>query len=72
MPFMHSESPEIHKVALKLFSERRLEGNLKFELTHKAIIDRFGRYPHRNAYLERKSTEEDAPRRVRVHAYALF
>ncbi len=59
MPFMHSESPEIHKVAVKLFSERGLEGNLQFELKHKAIIDRFGRYPHRNVYLGRKSTEEE-------------
>ncbi|HRH06159.1 MAG TPA: DUF924 family protein, partial [Burkholderiaceae bacterium] len=30
-----------------------------FELRHKAIIDRFGRYPHRNAILGRASTPEE-------------
>jgi uncharacterized protein (DUF924 family) len=59
MPFMHSESNIIHDIALKLFSEPGLEHNLKFELKHKAIIDRFGRYPHRNAILGRESTEEE-------------
>ena len=37
-----------------------LEHNLDFELRHKAIIDRFGRYPHRNAVLGRASTAEEA------------
>ena len=32
---------------------------LEFELKHKAIIDRFGRYPHRNASLGRVSTEQE-------------
>jgi uncharacterized protein (DUF924 family) len=59
MPFMHSESTVIHEQAVKLFSQPRLERNLEFELKHKAIIDRFGRYPHRNAVLGRKSTEEE-------------
>jgi len=60
MPFMHSESPLIHEQAVKLFSEPGLERNLEFELKHKAIIDRFGRYPHRNAVLGRVSTPEEA------------
>jgi uncharacterized protein (DUF924 family) len=59
MPFMHSESPLIHEQAVKLFSEPELERNLEFELKHKAIIDRFGRYPHRNALLGRVSTSEE-------------
>ena len=59
MPHMHSESPLIHEQAVKLFSEPELEKNLEFELKHKAIIDRFGRYPHRNAVLERASTPEE-------------
>ena len=33
--------------------------NFEFELRHKDIIDRFGRYPHRNAILDRASTEEE-------------
>ncbi len=36
-----------------------LEGNLRFELRHKAIIDRFGRYPPRNTILGRNSTSEE-------------
>jgi uncharacterized protein (DUF924 family) len=59
MPFMHSESSTIHKVGVKLFAEPGLEWNLDFELKHKAMIDRFGRYPHRNGILERKSTREE-------------
>ena len=59
MPFMHSESPRIHEWAVKLYSEPGLENNLEFELKHKAIIDRFGRYPHRNAILNRPSTPEE-------------
>jgi len=59
MPFMHSESPLIHQQAVKLFSQPGLERNLEFELKHKAIIDRFGRYPHRNVALGRESTDEE-------------
>lgn len=59
MPFMHSESPAIHEQAVKLFSEPGLEHNLAFEESHKAIIDRFGRYPHRNVLLGRESTAEE-------------
>ena len=36
-----------------------MENNLDFERRHKAIIDRFGRYPHRNAVLGRTSTAEE-------------
>jgi uncharacterized protein (DUF924 family) len=57
MPFMHSESRVIHSQALLLFTD--LPNNLDFELRHKEIIDRFGRYPHRNAILGRKSTDEE-------------
>lgn len=59
MPFMHSESLEIHQRAIELFSAPGLESNLDFERRHKAIIDRFGRYPHRNLALGRKSTAEE-------------
>ncbi len=60
MPFMHSESLAIHEQAVKLFSEPGLEDNLKFEYAHKRIIERFGRYPHRNKILGRMSTKEEA------------
>ena len=59
MPYMHSESLAIHTQAVQLFSQPGLENNLSFELRHQAIIDRFGRYPHRNAILGRTSTAEE-------------
>jgi uncharacterized protein (DUF924 family) len=59
MPYMHSESALVHAHAVALFSEPGMEGNLSFELRHKAIIDRFGRYPHRNAILGRTSSAEE-------------
>ena len=36
-----------------------MEDTLRFELRHKDIIDRFDRYPHRNALLGRTSTAEE-------------
>ena len=59
MPYMHSESALIHGQALALFAQPGMENNLDFERRHKAIIDRFGRYPHRNAMLGRTSTPEE-------------
>lgn len=59
MPYMHSESVIIHLEAVRLFSQPGLERNLDFELRHKAVIDRFGRFPHRNAILGRASTQEE-------------
>lgn len=59
MPFMHSESVLIHEKAVTLFNQPGLESNYQFELRHKEIIDRFGRYPHRNEILGRQSTAEE-------------
>lgn len=59
LPFMHSESAEIHKVAVMLYNAPGLEDNLDFERKHKHIIDRFGRYPHRNNILGRESTADE-------------
>ena len=59
MPFMHSESAQIHEIALFLYDQPGLEDNYNFEIKHKGIIDRFGRYPHRNEILRRKSTAEE-------------
>lgn len=59
MPYMHSESAFIHKEALRLFTELEDPETLKFQIMHKDIIDRFGRYPHRNEILGRKSTTEE-------------
>ena len=59
MPYMHSESALVHDQAIALFSQPGMEDSLGFELRHKDIIDRFGRYPHRNALLGRTTTPEE-------------
>ena len=59
MPYMHSESALIHRQAEILFKRAGLKQNYEFELKHKLIIDRFGRYPHRNQILNRQSTAEE-------------
>jgi uncharacterized protein (DUF924 family) len=59
MPYMHSESRAIHAEAEALFRKHAPEHNYDFELKHKVIIDRFGRYPHRNDILGRTSTAEE-------------
>ena len=58
MSFMHSETSQIHQWAVDLFKKIADQEALDFEYRHKAIIDRFGRYPHRNAILVRQSTVE--------------
>lgn len=59
MPYMHSESQLIHQLAVPLFANNSETDNLDFELRHKEIIDRFGRYPHRNEILGRQSSEQE-------------
>ncbi len=59
LPFMHSESLLIHEQALTLYNQKGLESNLDFELKHKVIIERFGRYPHRNVILGRDSSQAE-------------
>ncbi len=59
LPYMHSESRLIHAQAETLYRAHAPPENYDFELRHKAIIDRFGRYPHRNAILGRVSTPEE-------------
>lgn len=59
LPYMHSESKKIHVDAEVLFREFTPPDNFSFEVRHKAIVDRFGRYPHRNKILGRISTAEE-------------
>ncbi|SDB93805.1 DUF924 family protein [Acinetobacter boissieri] len=59
MPFMHSESKKIHEYAVQLFTALGNAHNLDFEYKHQAIIEKFGRYPHRNQILGRDSTAEE-------------
>jgi len=59
LPYMHSESLVIHDEAVRLYRAEGLEYNLEFEHKHRDIIERFGRYPHRNVILGRESTPEE-------------
>lgn len=59
LPFMHSESLAVHRQAVPLFATFTDDFTLDFEHKHLAIIERFGRYPHRNAVLGRESTAEE-------------
>lgn len=59
LPYMHSESLAIHEVAVQLYEKNGIQDNLDFEHRHKDIIEKFGRYPHRNEVLGRASTEAE-------------
>jgi len=73
MPLMHSESLSDHQVALSILDEikadmqeRNDEAALgfvayhrKFETQHSDLIEKFGRYPHRNDVLGRESTPDE-------------
>ena len=63
MPYAHSESPEMQEEAVRLFGKlaqypetRDLQ---RWAEAHARIIERFGRFPHRNAVLGRPSTPEE-------------
>lgn len=56
---MHSESKAVHEIAITLFEKNGKQDNIDYEIRHKAIIDRFGRYPHRNSILGRESTQDE-------------
>lgn len=70
LPLMHSESLEDHELASKKFKEviqaaaetqpehiaKLFAGASGFLTQHTSIIERFGRYPHRNKVLNRANT----------------
>lgn len=59
MPFMHSESLLIHQQACLLYKINGIDSNYQFELKHAEIIEKFGRYPHRNTILNRQSSPQE-------------
>jgi uncharacterized protein (DUF924 family) len=56
MPLMHSEDLADQDRAVRLYAAAGLDNNLQFAQHHRAIVARFGRFPHRNAILGRAST----------------
>ena len=59
MPFMHSEIFEDQIISLNLYSKLGIKENFCSALKHFNIIRKFGRFPHRNKILNRKSTDEE-------------
>ena len=68
LPFEHAEDARMQEKSVTLFAELALEfgdydgafaGALDFAQRHRSVIDRFGRFPHRNAILGRASTADE-------------
>ncbi len=59
MPLMHSEKLENQALSVRLFAQYNLADNLKFAKHHQDIVQRFGRFPHRNKILGRESTSAE-------------
>ncbi len=69
MPFMHSEERGIQQRSVELYEQlvrdaspeqqERVRSNLRFAEQHRDVIQRFGRYPHRNKLLGRENTPEE-------------
>jgi len=59
LPMEHSEDMEIQKAGLPLFKKYPPDDVYQYAVAHYNIIERFGRYPHRNKILGRASTPEE-------------
>jgi len=59
MPFQHSEKLDDQNRAVLLFTELGDDHQLGYAKHHRDIIERFGRFPHRNAILGRASRPEE-------------
>lgn len=59
LPFMHSESLELHNWAYKYFLELGDKEFMRYEMLHREVLEKFGRYPYQNKELGRKSTAEE-------------
>ena len=56
---MHSENIDDQNLSVELFSKIGLENNLRFAKHHRDIIEKFNRFPHRNAILGRTNTTDE-------------
>lgn len=59
MPLMHAEDRGVQRFSVRCFTQAGLESNADFARAHRAVIDRFGRFPSRNAALGREGTAEE-------------
>ena len=64
MPFMHAEGVEDQRRSVELFEGLAAEAGgpdvVEYAVGHREILERFGRFPHRNAILGRETTPEEA------------
>ncbi len=59
MPFEHAEDIDAQERCVGLFMARGPAENVPYAIDHRDIIARFGRFPHRNPILGRKSTPQE-------------
>ncbi|MGY0504903.1 DUF924 family protein [Luteimonas sp. e5] len=59
LPFEHSEAMADQHRAVELFAALGDDVMYDYALRHREVIERFGRFPHRNAALGRVSTPEE-------------
>jgi len=59
LPMMHSEKISVQDLSLQLFKNLNDKKIYDYAFRHREIIKRFGRFPHRNSILQRKSTAEE-------------
>lgn len=59
LPFEHAEDAAAQAQSVALFEKLGEDNFLDYAKRHKVIVDRFGRFPHRNAILGRASTAEE-------------
>lgn len=59
IPFMHSENLADQDRAVELYEKSGMKDNVYWAKHHRGIVERFGRFPHRNAILGRESTEAE-------------
>ncbi len=59
MPFQHSEERGVQARSVELFATIGQPRTLEYARHHQEIVERFGRFPHRNEVLGRKSTEAE-------------
>lgn len=57
MPFMHAEDIDLQNKSVILFT--RLGSNQKFANSHRDVIAKFGRFPHRNGLLGRQTSPDE-------------
>lgn len=69
MPFMHSEVMSDQERCIDLFKSLGNEEGVKYAIEHRDIIERFGRFPHRNRALGRESTPDEIAFLVGHHGY---